>query len=93
MRTRGTVVLDEPITVLLWEYDDFLLIVCSPFLLHMLIGPFWAVLCALVFAAVTYFGKKGKPPGALWHAVHELELLWFRLPGLLPPRPQRYGPC
>jgi hypothetical protein len=39
---------------------------------------------------VFYVAKRGKPPGALLHALHCLELT--RLPGLCSPRRQRYSP-
>ncbi len=37
-----------------------------------------------------YFAKRGKPPGALLHTLHSLEL--WRLGGVLPPTTQVYSP-
>ena len=42
-----------------------------------------------VVALAFYFAKRGKPPGALLHALHRFELT--RLPGLLQPTRQRYS--
>lgn len=51
--------------------------------------PFLTVAVMLGLAAILYYGKKGKPPGAILHWLHTMEFL--RLPGILGPRPQRYG--
>ena len=42
-----------------------------------------------MLGAVLYLSKRGRPPGALLHSLHGLELT--RLPGLLRPTPQRYS--
>ena len=44
---------------------------------------------AVLLGAGVYLAKRGRPPGALLHRLHALELT--RLPGVLSPRRQRYS--
>ena len=87
--------LDEPVLVLFWEYQDFQILLIGPFVLQLLLGPLVALVGGIVFGAVTYCLKRGKPSGALLHLLHSLELFpcgpWGKLPGVLSPVPQRYG--
>ena len=64
--------------------------ISSPLLLSLLVDAVASFGGALLLGAAVYLAKRGRPPGALLHALHALELT--RLPGLLSPRRQRYSP-
>jgi hypothetical protein len=90
MWTPCPMVLDEPVTMLGLEPEDVGLVAALPLLLGLVLDtlPCFAATGALGLAL--YLMKRGKPPGALLHTLHGLELT--RLPGLLSPRRQRYSP-
>jgi hypothetical protein len=90
MWTPCPMVLDEPVTILGLEPEDVGLVAALPLLLALVLDtlPCFAATAALGLALS--LTKRGKPPGALLHALHGLELT--RLPGLLSPRRQRYSP-
>ena len=95
MWTPASTVLDEPIIVLFWEYQDFQIILVTPFLLQIALGPFLAFGGTVLAGILIYLLKRGKPSGALLHLLHSWELFpcgpWGKLPGVLSPHPQRYG--
>jgi hypothetical protein len=66
------------------------LVVVTPLLLSLLVEAVASFGGALLLGAAMYLAKRDRPPGALLHALHALELT--RLPGLLSPRRQRYSP-
>lgn len=83
---------DEPVMLLLWEWDEALLGLGIFGLGQFVLGPLWSTALALVTLGVIYRVKKGKPAGAVWHWLHRIECPCFRLPGVLPPQSQTYGP-
>jgi len=83
-------VLDEPITVYGVDLDDVRNVGMVSVGLLMLLPPTIWLLGTLVGGYANYRGKRGKPPGAVLHWLHEMQLL--PLPGLLPPRPMTYSP-
>ena len=90
MWTPCPVVLDEPVTIVGLELEDLGLTAFALLLASLALTATLSLACA---AAVGFFlstMKRGKAPGALLHTCHQLELM--RLPGVLRPRPQRYGP-
>lgn len=91
MRTPCTVVLDSPVKILFWEFEEFFLFTGSPFVGLHLIGPGLAFGGAGVLALLSYVIKRGKPQGALFHLLHRELAPLISLPGILPPQPQRYG--
>ena len=90
MWTPCPTVLDEPVKILGLEPDDFGLVAATPLLACLFVDAVVSFTCAAVLGAVLYLSKRGRPPGALLHALHGLELT--RLPGVLRPRVQRYSP-
>jgi len=96
MWTPGSPVLDEPITKFGFALEDWCILVV------VLIGGFFvlptsilgrvAALGLTVVAGVgVYFGKRGKPPGAIFHWLHIK--VWPWLPGVFSSHlNQRYGP-
>jgi type IV secretory pathway TrbD component len=83
-------VLDEPVQKWGFEFDDLMIIGALPAVLIFLVSPWVCFGVTLAVAGVIYYGKRGKPPGAILHWLHAMELI--RLPGVLSPRPQRYSP-
>jgi hypothetical protein len=85
-------VLDQPVKILGLEVEDLVVAAAVPLLLGIPFDldalPCFAVAGTLGLAL--YLAKRGKPPGALLHTLHRLELL--KLPGILSPRPRNYGP-
>ena len=84
-------VLDALVKILGLEIEDLAAVAAVPLLLvpfDLDALPCFAVAGALGMAL--YLAKRGKPPGALLHTLHRLELL--KLPGILSPRPRRYSP-
>jgi hypothetical protein len=53
-------------------------------------SPFVWAGCTVVVFAVAYYGKRGKPPGAIRHWLHEMEL--WGIPGMVSPREDVYSP-
>lgn len=85
-------VFDEPVMVLLWEWEEALLGLGLFGLGQFFLGPVWSTVLALVVLTVIYRVKKGKPAGAVVHWLHRAEFPGMRLPGVLPCQPQVYGP-
>lgn len=89
MWTPCTVVLDEEVMVLVWEYGDLVKILLFPFVAQFVVGMLRALLVAMVLLALAYVLKRHKPPGAIPHLCHRLGLWGLR--GVLSPLPQRYS--
>ena len=89
MWTPCPMVLDEPVKILGLEPEDFAVVAATPLLLSLLVDAVASFGGAVLLGAAVYLAKRGRPPGALLHALHALELT--RLPGLLSPRRQRYS--
>jgi type IV conjugative transfer system protein TraL len=85
-----TNVIDEPLKIFFWELEDFQIIWTLPFVLNFVTGGALALGIAVVVAVLVYRLKRGKPSGALWHALHWLQLV--PQAGLLPPYTRRYSP-
>lgn len=92
MKTPCTTVLDEPVMILLWEYEDFYALGGGFLALQFVLGPPLALLSTGLAALGTYLVKRGKPPGALVHFAHRWELLPLSWVGLQGSTPQRYSP-
>ena len=90
MWTPCPVVLDEPVTVLGLELEDLGLTAFTLLVASLALSAIASLACAAAVGLFLYRMKRGKAPGALLHTLHQLELM--RLPGVLSPRPQRYGP-
>ncbi len=89
MWTDCPVVLDEPVKICGLEPEDFALVGVTPLLASLVLDALGSFGCGAAVGLAFYFAKRGKPPGALLHALHRLELT--RLPGLFSPRRQRYS--
>ena len=89
MWTPCPMVLDAPVTILGLEPDDFAVVAATPLLLALVLDAVASFGGALLLGAGVYLAKRGRPPGALLHRLHALELT--RLPGVLSPRRQRYS--
>jgi len=89
MWTPCPMVLDEPVKIFGLEPEDFGLVTVTPLLAGVVLDALASFGCAAVLGTVLYLCKRGKPPGALLHALHGLELT--RVPGLLGPKRQRYS--
>jgi len=86
-------VLDEPVIVLAGlELDDFLVLGVMAAVLMIVASLLVFVLGTLGAILAVLKGKRGKPPGALLHWVHDLELPFLQLPGVLPARELIYSP-
>jgi hypothetical protein len=83
-------VLDEPVKILGVELEDFVLIATFPLCLSLFLDTVPCFVGTALLAYGLYRAKRGRPPGALLHWLHAMELV--RLPGVLSPRPQRYSP-
>ena len=90
MWTPCPVVLDEPVTVLGLELEDLGLTAFTLLVASLALSAIASLACAAAVGLFLYRMKRGKAPGALLHTLHQLELM--RLPGVLSPRSQRYGP-
>ena len=82
-------VLDEPVTILGLEPEDFAGTALVPVLAALVLDTLPSFACGAAVGAFLYFSKRGRAAGALLHRLHALELT--RLPGLLSPRVQRYS--
>jgi len=82
-------VLDEPVKILGLEPEDFAVVAVTPLFLSLLVEAVASFGGALLLGAAVYLAKRGRPPGALLHALHGLELA--HIPGLLGPKRQRYS--
>ena len=89
MWTPCPVMLDEPVTIVGLELEDFGLVAVTPLLACLFVDAVTSFCCAGALGAGISLAKRGKPPGALLHTLHGLELT--RLPGLLRPTRQRYS--
>jgi hypothetical protein len=90
MWTNCPVVLDEPVKIFGLEPEDFALVGVAPLLASLVLDALGSFGCGAAVGLAFYCAKRGKPPGALLHGLHRLELT--RLPGLCSPRRQRYSP-
>jgi hypothetical protein len=90
MWTTCPVVLDEPVTIVGLELEDLGLTALTLLLASLALTAILSLACAVAVGLFLSRMKRGKAPGALLHTLHQLELM--RLPGVLSPRPQRYGP-
>jgi len=83
-------VLDEPVTLYGIEFDDLCVLLVAGFVLSLVIDILLALGVMLGSGIAIRFLKRGRPPGALLHALHDLALI--ALPGVLSPRGQTYSP-
>jgi hypothetical protein len=90
MWTPCPIVLDEPVKICGLEPEDFGLVLTTPLFISLLCDVLVSFGCGLAVGAALYLTKRGKPPGALLHGLHRLELT--RLPGILPPTEHAYSP-
>jgi len=90
MWTPCPVVLDEPVTIVGLELEDLGLTAFALLLASLMLTATLSLACAAAVGLFLSRMKRGKAPGALLHTCHQRELMW--LPGVLRPRPQRYGP-
>lgn len=91
MWVEGPTQLDTPILVFGFEIED-LAALMGVMLLASLFFEGMAGVCVVTAAAglVLKRLKRGRPPGALIHVAHQLELI--RIPGAIRPRPRRCSP-
>ncbi len=89
MWTPCPMVLDEPVKILGLEPEDFTVVAALPLVLAFFFDALASFGLTFLLGAMLYFAKRGKPPGALLHTLHALELT--RIPGLLGPKRQRYS--
>ena len=92
MRKRCRSVFDEPVKVLVWEWEEALLGLALFGIGQFFIGPLWSTAVALGTLGFIYKVKKGKPAGAVVHWLHRVDFPFFQLPGVLPVAAQVYGP-
>lgn len=85
-------VFDEPVMILVWEWEEVGLAFGVFLVGQFLLGPVVSTGIAGVILGATYFLKKGKPAGAVVHWMHRVRFPFFRLPGVLPAQPHPYGP-
>ncbi|MCI0356336.1 MAG: type IV conjugative transfer system protein TraL [Acidobacteria bacterium] len=82
--------LDEPVLILGLEPEDYGLVM----LVLLLTSLMWSALLSFGLALLAGMAcgrlKRGRPPGALIHALHRLEIL--PLPGVLRMQPPHYAP-
>jgi len=83
-------VLDEPVTLYGIEFDDLCVVLVAGFALSLVIDILVALGVMLGCGIALRVLKRGRPPGALLHALHDLALV--PLPGIVPPRGQTYTP-
>jgi hypothetical protein len=89
MWTPCPMVLDEPVKILGLEPEDFAIVAVTPLLLSLVVDAVASFGGALLLGGAVHLAKRGRPPGALLHALHGVELT--RVPGLLGPTWQRYS--
>ena len=90
MWTDCPTVLDDPVKVVGLDLLDVGLVAFAPLVLSCGVSTGWCFAGAGLLGAALYFVKRGKPPGALAHALHTLEFI--KLPGILSPHRQTYTP-
>jgi hypothetical protein len=89
MWTACPTVLDAPVTIMGLEPEDFAIVAIAPLFLAFVLDAAASLLVALALGWAVTRAKRGRPPGAMLHALHGWELV--RLPGLLRPTVQRYS--
>ena len=89
MWTPCPLVLDEPVKIFGLEPDDFAIVAGLPLVLAFFFDALASFGLTALLGAALYFAKRGRPPGALLHTLHGLELT--HMPGILGPKPQRYS--
>ena len=91
MWVEGPTQLDTPVLVFGFEVED-LAAMMGVMLLSSLLFEGMAGVCVVTVCAGLLVKrlKRGRPPGALIHVAHQLELI--RIPGAIRPRAQRYSP-
>ena len=77
------VVLDEPVTIFGMELEDFGLMAVTPLFLSWFLDTIPSFAGGFLLGAALYVAKRGRPPGALLHTLHGIEIT--RLPGVLSP--------
>ncbi len=90
MWTPCPTLLDEPARICGLEVGDFFVLLALPVLLAPVLDTWQCFAAGALAAGSFWYAKRGKPPGALFHSLHGLELL--RWPGVLGPRPTVYSP-
>jgi len=83
-------VLDDPVMLYEVEFDDLCVLLALCFVLSLVIDILVALGLLIVSGLGLRFAKRGKPAGALLHALHDLALI--PLPGIMSPRGQTYSP-
>ena len=91
MWVEGPTQLDTPVLVFGFEVED-LTAMMGVMLLSSVLFEGMAGVCLVTVCAGLGLRrlKRGRPPGALVHLAHELELLC--IPGAVKPRARRYSP-
>lgn len=91
MWVDGPTQLDTPVLVFGFETEDLAfmmgVMLLSSFVFEGMVG-----VCVLTLGSGLALRrlKRGRPPGALIHIAHQLELM--RIPGAVKPRARRYSP-
>ena len=90
MWVEGPTQLDTPVLVFGFEVED-LAAMMGVMLLSSLLFEGMAGVCVVTVCAGLLIRrlKRGRPPGALIHVAHQLELI--RIPGAVRPRVRRYS--
>ena len=90
MWVEGPTQLDTPVLVFGFEVED-LAAMMGVMLLSSLLFEGMAGVCVVTVCAGLLIRrlKRGRPPGALIHVAHQLELI--RIPGAVRPRARRYS--
>ena len=91
MWVEGPTQLDTPVLVFGFEVED-LAAMMGVMLLSSLLFEGMAGVCVVTVGGGLLLRrlKRGRPPGALIHLAHQLELI--RIPGAVRPRARRYSP-
>jgi hypothetical protein len=82
--------LDEPVTILGLEPEDYGLVMLSLIVASLVMHALLAFACGAGVAWLSWALKRGRAPGALIHALHRWDLVPIR--GVLHLRGQRYAP-
>ena len=91
MWVEGPTQLDTPVLVFGMEVED-LAALMGVMLLSSLLFEGMAGVCVVTVCAGVVLKrlKRGRPPGALIHVAHQLELI--RIPGAVKPKVRRFSP-
>ncbi len=85
------VVFNDPVLIMGYiEVEDFVLALGMPLVLAFFVDGGLCFLLGFGIALGSRWLKRGKPPGALVHTLHGLQLL--PLPGVLSPQAHMWGP-